>query len=100
MRVELVRGFGMKALDCRFFDRAVHAFNLAVGPEVGRPDEALLDVPLGAELPNRVTACVGVMRPVMKRNTFAGQYFMCLVRNLEQDPAQEFHGNGLGGVRV
>ena len=100
MRVELVRGFVMKALDGRLFDRAVHAFDLAVGPGVGRLGEALLDAPLVAELPDRMAPHVDMMREISELNPIVSQQFLHLVWNLGQDPSQEFHGNGLRGLRV
>ena len=59
MRVEFFGGFVMKAFNRRFLHRAVHPFDLAVGPGVGGLGEALLDAPFVAELPERVTAEVG-----------------------------------------
>ena len=88
----------MKALDGRLFDRAVHPFDLAVSPGVGRLGEALLDTPLVAELPDGMAPHVDMMRQVTELNTVVGQQFMYLVRNLGQDLAQESHGNRLGGL--
>ena len=98
MAVELVRRFIMKALDGRLFDCAVHPFDLAIGPGVGRLGEALLDTPLVAELPDGMAPHVDMMRQVTELNAVVGQQFMHLIRNLGQDPTQESHGNRLGGL--
>ena len=73
MGVELVRGFVMKALGGRLFDRAVHAFDLAVGPGVGRLGKPLLNAPLVAELPNGMAPHVGMMRQVAELNAIVDQ---------------------------
>ena len=90
----------MKAFNRGLFDRAVHALDLAVGPRVRGLGKALLDAPLVAELPDGVAAQVGVLGQVSELYTVVSQQFIYLVRNLGQNPSQEFHGHGLGGVRV
>ena len=90
----------MKAFNRRLLHRAVHAFDLAVGPGVGGLGEALLDAPFVAELPEGVAAEVGVLRQVSKLYAIVGQYFVYLVGYLGQHPTQEVHGEGLRGLRV
>ena len=43
---------------------------------------------------------VGVVGHISKLNTIIGQHFNYLIRNPGQDPFQERHGDGLGGLRV
>ena len=90
----------MKALNGRFFDRAAHPFDLAVGPGVSWFGKALLNAPLVAELADRMAAHVEVMREISELNTVVGQEFINLVRKLGQDQSQEFHGHHLGGLGV
>ena len=100
MRVKLVSRFVMKAFHRGLFQRAVHPFDLAVGPRVGRLGKALFNTPLVAELAKGVAAQVGVLGQVAKPNAVIGQHFNHLVRHPGQDPLQERHGDGLGGLRV
>jgi len=54
VRVELVGGLVMVALDPRFFDGAVHALDLAVGPRVRRFGQAVRHAVLPANAVNAV----------------------------------------------
>ena len=81
----------MKALHGSFFQGAVEALRLPVGPGVGRLREAVLvahavenrppDIPLVGHIE---------LRPVV------GQYFMHFVRSSRLDPAQEIGGQHFG----
>ena len=72
----------MKAFNRGLFQRAVHPFDLAVGPGMGRLREALLNVPLIAELVERMTTYLGVVGQVTELNIIVGQYFMHPTGNL------------------
>ena len=99
MRIKLFGRLVMKAFNRRLFQRAIHPFDLAVGPGVGRLGEALLNGPLLAELAERMATCLRMMGQVAELNTIIGPYFMHLVGNLGQYPAQEVYRDGLGGLR-
>ena len=70
MRVEFFGGFVMKAFNRRFLHRAVHAFDLAVGPGVGGLGEALPGALFVAEL-SEATAYTQVCNQLIDRIFFA-----------------------------
>ncbi len=80
MRVKFVRGFVMKPFASSFFKRPVHPFYLAVGPGVEGLRKALLNAPLVAELADRVTARLRLVRQVAKLATVVRPYFRLVAR--------------------
>jgi len=90
----------MEALNRGLLHRAIHAFDLAVGPGVSGLGKALLNTLLVAELTDRMAADLGMVGKISKLNPIVGQYLMYLIGNLGQHPAQEIYGDGLGGLRV
>ena len=96
--VELFRGLVMVALDGGFFNRAVHALDLAIGPGVRGLREAVLDAVLIAYAAKNVAPGSDLMGHVAKLGAVVGQHGMHLVGQGGQYPAQELGSQHFSGA--
>ena len=84
MLVQLGRGLVIAALHGGLLNRAVHAFDLAVGPGVTGLGEAVLDAVLGADAVEDVPKGPGLVAHVAELDAVVGQHRVRPVRQLGQ----------------
>ena len=89
MLVELVGRLVMEALDGGFFDGAVHALDLAVGPRVRRFGQAVFHAVFQANAVKTVPTGQALVRLGRELHPIVGQYRMHPIRQLVEDAAQK-----------
>jgi hypothetical protein len=86
------------ALDSGLFNRAIHALDLAVGPEMARLREAVFDAVLGANAVKQVRQGPGLVAHVAKLDAVVGEHRVHPVRQFGQDAAQKLSGCQFGSL--
>ena len=89
MRIELIRGLVMKALERGFFQRAVHPLDLAVGPGVGHQGATVLNVVRGADGIEQVRLACAAVGQLGELHAVVGQHSADAVRYRRDDPPSE-----------
>lgn len=95
---ELVVVVIMIAFDGCFFDRSVHALDLAIGPRVFDFGEAVLDVILVADPVEDVFERAGVVSHVCELDAIVGQDRVNAIGNSSHEIAQKLSRNHLAGL--
>lgn len=81
-----------------FFERAVHAFHLAIGPGMVGFGQPMVDARLLADAVKDVEECVLIALPVRELNAVIGQHGVDLVGHGADQVTQDLCGYGLVGV--
>ncbi len=98
--VELVGGLVVEALDGGFFDGAVHALNLAVGPRVRRLGQAVLHVVFPANAVKAVPTRQELVRLRRELHPIVGEHGMHFVRQLVEHASQKLGRDDAFGARM
>ncbi len=98
--LEVLMGLVIELLDGGFFQGAVHAFDLAVGPGMVDPGEAVLDAVGHADAVEDVLEGVAVPLVVAELDAVVGEDGMDLVRHSCNQVAQELSGLHLASRRM
>lgn len=100
MLVEFLRRLVVKALDGRFLDGAVHAFDLAVRPRMGGLGQAVFHALFPTDAVKAVPAGQELLRLRGELHPIVGQDDVDFIGQFVQHPAQEFGGHHALGPRV
>ncbi len=98
MAAELVVAVVVVAFEGSFFERAVHAFDLAVGPGMVGLSEAVLNVVLGADFIEDVLGGTSGGAPVGKLGAIVGEHGVQFVGDCGDQFAQELSGGAAVGL--
>lgn len=99
MPLKLIVAVVVIVMDSRFLDRAVHAFNLAIGPGMLDLGQPVIDIILAANPAEDVRRCIDVPLVIGELNTVVGENRMKPVRQHGGEIAQELRGQHLACFR-